>query len=60
MKRDTVIQTLDSLGDEFDAERLIEKLLFLQKVEQGINEANDGKLIANAEVKQRFIEKWQK
>lgn len=56
MKRDTVIQTLDSLGDEFDAERLIEKLLFLEKVEQGLKQANEGKLIISAEVKQRFIE----
>lgn len=60
MKRDTVIQTLDTLGDEFDTEKLIEKLLFLEKVEQGLKEANDDKLVAYENVKQQFIEKWQK
>lgn len=57
MKRNTVIQTLDALGDEFATERLIEKLLFIEKVEQGLKEANEGKLITHEEVKQRFTEK---
>ncbi len=60
MKKHTVIETLDSFGDEFDAEKLIEKLLFVEKVEQGIKEANEGKIIDYQQAKQRFKERWKK
>jgi hypothetical protein len=55
MRRNTVIETLDSLGDEFDTERLIEKLLFVEKVEQGLKDADSGKLIGYEDARQRFI-----
>jgi hypothetical protein len=36
MKKHTIIETLDSFEDEFDAEKLIEKLLFIENVEKGL------------------------
>ena len=60
MKRNTVIETLDSLGDEFDTEKLIEKLLFVEKIERGLKDADTGKLMDYEQVKQRFTDKWQK
>ena len=36
MKKYKVIETLDHLPDEFDVEKLVEKLLFVEKVEKGL------------------------
>lgn len=60
MKKNTVIETLDSFGDEFDAEKLIEKLLFVEKVERGLKDIEEGKVLDYKEVKQKFTEKWSK
>lgn len=60
MKKNTVIETLDSFGDEFDAEKLIEKLLFVEKVEKGLKDVEEGKIISYKEAKQRFSDKWNK
>ena len=57
MKKHTVIETLDSFEDEFDAEILIEKLLFVEKVEKGLKDAVEGRVIDYKEVKQKFFDK---
>jgi hypothetical protein len=60
MKKNTVIEALDSFEDEFDAEMLIEKLLFVEKVEKGLKDAKEGKVLDFKEAKQRFFDKWSK
>jgi len=60
MKKNTVIETLDSFGDEFDTEKLIEKLLFVEKVEKGLKDVQDGKVYDYKDVKQKFSDKWSK
>ena len=57
MKKSTVIETLDSFDDEFDAERLIEMLLFIEKVEKGLKDAEEGKTLNYSEVKQQFFDR---
>jgi len=59
MKKYKVIETLDYLPDEFDVEELIEKLLFVEKVEKGIQDAEQGKVMSLAEAKQKMERKWQ-
>jgi hypothetical protein len=54
MKKHTVIETLDSFEDEFDTEQLIEKLLFIEKVEKGLKDVEEGKSIGYKEVKKKF------
>jgi hypothetical protein len=58
MKKNTVIETLDSFGDEFDTEKLIEKLLFVEKIERGLKDVEEGKVIDYKEAKQKFSDKW--
>lgn len=41
MKKETVISTLETLDDEFDAEKLIEKLLFIEKIDQGLKDVSE-------------------
>lgn len=49
MKKYKVIETLDYLPDEFDVEELVEKLLFVEKVEKGIQDAEEGRVMSLAE-----------
>lgn len=60
MKKNVVIETLDSFEDEFDTEKLIEKLLFIEKVEQGLKDAKEGKTIPYNDAKHRFLDRWSK
>ena len=60
MKKNTVIETVDSFGEEFDAEKVIEKLLFVEKVERGLKDIEEGKVLDYKEIKQKFTEKWSK
>lgn len=58
MKRTTVIETLDSLGDEFETERLIERLITVEKIEKGISEADNGKVLDYEVIKQKFYDRY--
>jgi len=60
MKKNTVIETLDSFEEEFDAEKLIERLLFVEKVEQGLKDVEGGKVLSFNDAKQKFFDKWEK
>lgn len=57
MKRDKAIQTINELPAEFDLEDLIEKLIFIEKVEKGLQEADEGKTISHEQLKDE-IKKW--
>lgn len=59
MKKHRVIETLDHLPDEFSLEDLVEKLLFLGKVEKGLQDAEEGKTISLHKAKMRMEKKWQ-
>ncbi len=58
MKKETVLSTLDTLADEFDTVNLIEKLLFIEKVEKGLKDIEAGKVVSLEEARLRFEEKW--
>jgi hypothetical protein len=60
MKKNVVIETLDSFEDEFDTEKLIEKLLFIEKVEKGLKDVEEGRVHSFSDVKQKFADKWSK
>lgn len=57
MRRDRVIETIKDLPNEFDLETVIEQLIFIDKVEKGLNQAVEGKTISHEEVKKR-VSKW--
>lgn len=60
MKKALVIETLSSFDDEFDAEKLIERLLFIEKVEKGLDDVKEGRVIDYKNAKQNFFTKWEK
>ena len=58
MDMSKVIQTLDTLPEVFETESLIEKLLFIDKVEKGMKDVAEGRTLSLQEAKQRFEKKW--
>lgn len=59
MRRERVIESIKELPNEFELETIIERLIFIDKVEKGLQQANEGNSISHEEVKNR-IKKWSK
>lgn len=57
MKRDKAIDTVKELPKEFELETLIEKLVFVEKVEQGLLQLKKGKTHSHEKVKE-MAKKW--
>lgn len=55
MKKAIVIETLTSFDDEFDAEKLIERLLFIEQVEKGLQDVKENRVINFETAKKKFI-----
>jgi len=59
LKREKVINTIKDLPDSFTIDELIDRLILIEKVEQGLEQSAEGKVIPHEEVK-KIIEKWSK
>ncbi len=57
MKRDKAIDAVKDLPKEFELEDLLERLIFVEKVEQGLTQLKKGKTIAHNKVKE-IVKKW--
>ena len=57
MKRDKAIETVKELPNEFDLEELMEKLVFVEKVEKGLKQLDEGKTVSHEMVKE-LTKKW--
>ncbi len=60
MNKTKVIETLKHLPNEFSTEELIDRLLFIEKVDQGAQDVKEGKVISLTAAKERFNAKWSK
>ncbi len=60
MDKAKVIETLEGLPNEFSTEELIDKSLFIEKVEQGMKDSEEGKVISLEVAKERMRNKWSK
>jgi hypothetical protein len=59
MKREKVIETLKELPKEFELDVLLEKLVFVEKVNEGLSQIKKGKTLTHDKVKETVL-KWQK
>ena len=57
MKRDKAIDTVKEFPKEFELEDLFERLVFVEKVEQGLAQLKKGKTVAHNKVKE-MVKKW--
>ena len=60
MNKTKVLEAMENLPEEFTTEELIERLLFIEKVEKGLHDMAEGKTVSLQEAKQRFLDKWEK
>lgn len=57
MKRDKAIEAVNELPKEFELEALIERLVFVEKVQQGLVQLKKGKTFTHEKVKEA-VKKW--
>jgi predicted transcriptional regulator len=57
MTKEMVLDSLEAMPDEFPLEDLLERLVFVQKVEEGLKQPERGETIPIDEVKER-LRKW--
>ena len=57
MKKDKVIDTVKGLPEEFELDELLEKLIFIEKVDMGLAQVEEGKVIAHETVKE-IVKQW--
>ncbi len=57
MKKSSVISALNEFPKEVKLDEFFERLIVLQKIEEGVRDAKAGKVISHASVK-KAISKW--
>ncbi len=59
MKRATVIETLNDLPKEFVLDDLVERLIVIEKIEQGLQDVKNGRTVDHSDVR-KLVKKWRK
>ncbi len=58
MTKEQVITSLQELPDDFVLEDLIERLVFIARVEEGIRQSDNGETLTEAEAR-AYLSRWQ-
>lgn len=59
MKKAAIIETLKNMPDEFMADELIERIVLLQKIDAGLLQIKEGKVLTEEEAEEKLF-KWLK
>lgn len=59
MTKDKVVEAVRELPQEFELDELIERLIFVDKVEKGLQQLDNGETKTQDEAK-RIVKSWQK
>ena len=59
LKKRKILEQIEMLPDEFSIDELVERLILLDKVERGIKDAEEGKIISHDEMLKR-VNAWFK
>ena len=57
LTKEKVLQLIEYLPNEFSLDDLVEKLILLEKIELGLQQVKEGKVVSNAKSKQR-LKRW--
>lgn len=57
--KEKVLEILQSLPDQFPLDVLVERLILLEKINTGLQQVEEGKIISQEEAK-ASLKKWQK
>jgi len=59
LTKEKVSKTIKSLPDSFTIDELIDQLIFIEKVEEGYQQSESGKVVSNEDVK-LMIDRWSR
>lgn len=59
LTKDQVTKTVNCLPDLFTIDELIDQLIFIEKVEEGYQQSESGKVVSNEDVK-LMIDRWSR
>jgi len=59
LTKEKVLQSIKDLPNEFSLDEIVEKLILLEKIEVGLQQVKQGKVVSNATAKQK-LKKWLK
>ncbi len=59
LTKEKVDKTIKNLPETFTLDELIDQLIFMEKVEEGIGQADTGRVISNEEIR-LILEKWSR
>ncbi|MCD6010290.1 MAG: hypothetical protein K0Q79_152 [Flavipsychrobacter sp.] len=59
MTKDSAVTAIKEMPQEFELDDLIERLIFIEKVEEGLKQIDEGKKIPLDEVK-KIVKEWRK
>ena len=57
LSKNKVKKSIESLPDSFTIDELIDQLIFMKKVEEGLQQSEEGKIVSNDDIK-NLIDKW--
>jgi predicted transcriptional regulator len=59
LTKEKLSKIVNELPDSFTIDELIDQLIFIEKVEEGIKQSESGKVVSNEDVK-LMIDKWSR
>ena len=59
MQKSTIIHTLNELPKKFNLDDFLERLIVIEKIDEGMEEAKSGKILSHEKVK-KMVAKWHK
>ena len=59
MQKSTILDTLNELPNKFNLDEFLERLIVIEKIDEGMEEAKAGKTISHDKVK-KMVAKWHK
>ena len=57
MNKQSLIQVVNELPQEFNLDELMEKLLVIEKIDAGLNDVRKGRTVSHEKVKKE-VKKW--
>ena len=57
LNKEKVLETIQSLPEEFSLDELVGRLILLEKINTGLQEVEEGKVVSQEEAKER-MKKW--
>lgn len=57
LTKSKVKKSIENLPDSFTIDELIDQLIFIEKIEEGIQQSEEGKVVSNDDIK-NMIDKW--